>query len=287
MPINEKRLNLSLMLLLGSLLLSTQSFAGGASTTVFRFQQTMADKGLPQAQYKLGMMYETGSAVEQNMLQAKFWYGRAAFQNYKPARHRLTYLDIKQNGFTPQHEQWVRDLKQDAAHGNGEAMLLLGQMYEDGIALQRDLDKSITVLRKASAANVPGSEAELLRVENQLLAEQRAEQQRKQALAEQQQAKAERQKQIEQQRRAEQLKQQKLQEQRLRREQQERERQRQLIAERERQQRLQAIRAEQERQRRIASQKALEAALREPMLVTETDTSDVCSGSNRFSATCR
>lgn len=281
MPRNDKRLITCIVLILGITLLPATVFAGSASTSVFRFQQKMADKGIPQAQYKLGMMYETGVAVERNLIKAKLWYGRAAYQNYKPAQHRLTYLDVKQNGFTPAHEQWVRDLKQDASFGNGEALMLLGQMYADGIGLQTNLDKSLELLRKAVGANVPGSETELARVDTMYAVQQ------KQRLAEQQAVQL-KQQQLDEQKRAQQAEQQRWQEQRQRRlEQERRQREQQLIAERRHQQQLAIRQAELEKQKKLASQRALEAALREPMLVTETDTSDICSGHNRFSATCR
>lgn len=276
LKINDKRLaGLALVVCLA--LISSHSFAAGATASVFRFQQKMADKGMPQAQYKLAMMYETGAGVEKNLIQAKLWYGRAAYQDYKPAQHRLTYLDIRQKGFKDQHQAWLQDLKKDAANGDGEAALLLGQMYADGIGLSRNLKKSIGLLRKAYAGNVPGSETELLRVESIHVAEQA----RKQEMQRQKAADREH---------AEQLRKQRLQEQRQKRLEQERDaRERQLIAERQRQQRLLRIRQQQleERKKQAAYQRALQAAMDTTVLISESDSSNICSGRNRFSATCR
>jgi TPR repeat protein len=275
LSINDKKL-VAITLLMCLTFMSSSSFASGAAASVFRFQQTMADRGLPQAQYKLAMMYESGIGVEKSLIHAKIWYGRAALQDFKPARHRLTYLDMKQHGVQSQHADWVADLKRDAMFGDGEALFLLGQMYADGVGIGQNLRKSLELLRKASAGNVAGSESELLRVETIYLAQkEQAEQQRRQQAAERKQVEQEQQRQqIEQQR------QRRLEQQRMARE-------KQLIAQRQHQLEL-ARKRQAEAQRALAEQQARQAAV-EAMLITETQTgaSTICSGNNRFSATCR
>lgn len=274
---NDKRL-ITVALLMYLTLMSSVSFASGTAASVFRFQQTMADKGLPQAQYKLAMMYESGIGVEKSLIHAKVWYGRAALQDFKPARHRLTYLDIKQHGVQPHHADWVDDLKRDAMFGEGEALFLLGQMYADGVGIEQNLQKSLALLRKASAGNVAGSESELLRVETIYLAQkEQAEQQRQQQAAEQKQVEQEQQRQR-----------QEMEQQRQRRQEQQRiAREKQLIAERQHQLEM-ARKRQAQAQKERADQQARRAAV-EAMLITETQTgaSNICSGRNRFSATCR
>jgi len=269
--INDKRLA-TIILLVCLTLSSSASFAAGADASVFRFQKTMADKGLPQAQYKLAMMYESGIGVEQNLIHARLWYVRAALQNFKPARHRLTYLDIKQNGFVgPQHAEWIKQLKREAVFGEGESLFLLGQMYAEGTGVQQNLEKSLELLKKAAASNIAGADAERLRVESMYLAQK--EQQKKlrmQKAAEQQQA-------IQQQQQIEKQRQQRLEQQRLVREQQ-------LIAARKHQ--LELARQRQA-DRNLAEQQARIAARQASLMITETTASNICSGRNRFSATCR
>ncbi|MBI4968584.1 MAG: sel1 repeat family protein [Rhodospirillales bacterium] len=51
-----------------------------------------ATKGSAQAMYRLGELCEQGIGVEQNLLDAKRWYGRAAERGHKPARERLKAL---------------------------------------------------------------------------------------------------------------------------------------------------------------------------------------------------
>ena len=57
----------------------------------------MAKRGNAESQFKLGLMYETGSGTDKSLVLATSWYKKAAQQDYKPASNRLTYLNIKKN----------------------------------------------------------------------------------------------------------------------------------------------------------------------------------------------
>ena len=171
--INDKR-HLMLCLVLSFAHLPLLYASEDTSTSIIKFQQTMAAKGHPSAQYKLAMIYETGDGVTQsgvtqadvtqNIAAARIWYSRAANQAYKPAAHRLKYLDMLQNQ-TDADQSWLAQLQRDADAGDGEVMLLLGQMVANGSGLPADLKRATYYLRKARSLNVPGSEAELARVD--------------------------------------------------------------------------------------------------------------------------
>jgi len=138
------------------------------SIAVFRFQKQMAKRGNAESQFKLGLMYETGSGVKKSLVLATSWYKKAARQNYKPALNRLTYLEIKKSGFNNNHREWLMELKADARYQEGEALFLLGQMYSEGTGVNKSLTNALELLRKAAGGNIPGSEAEIIRVENEL-----------------------------------------------------------------------------------------------------------------------
>lgn len=170
MPVKNDKKSLLYLLLIIALSLShiNIAYAYDTVTSVFIFQKKMAEKGNVESQYKLAMMYEVGSGVEKNLQAARIWYGRASYQNYKPAFNRLTYLDIKQNGFKDHHKPWLNELRREAELNDGESLLLLGQMYSEGIGVQKSLTRSISLLKQASAGNVSGAESEILRVEKEL-----------------------------------------------------------------------------------------------------------------------
>jgi len=143
-------------MIITSILITSRAEVYDPSSSVFRFQQQMAKRGNAESQFKLGLMYETGSGIEPSQIQAISWYIKAAEQNYKPAR------------FNSNHKEWLQQLKSDARFNEGEALFLLGQMYSEGTGVNKSLTLALSHLRKAKGGNIPGSEAEIARVEQEL-----------------------------------------------------------------------------------------------------------------------
>ena len=169
----NKKLNQWIIFILIALLSSPSNLYADSeqpdpSASVFRFQKQMAKRGNAESQFKLGLMYETGSGVKQSSVLATSWYKKAAEQKHQPSANRLTYLEVKKSGFKEKHAPWLKQLKTDARFHEGEALFLLGQMYSEGTAVEKNLPLSLKLLRKASAANIPGADTEMLKVEDKL-----------------------------------------------------------------------------------------------------------------------
>jgi len=165
---NIKSLLVSITLLFVFINANTRAETYDSSGSVFLFQKQMAKRGNAESQFKLGLMYETGSGVAQSPVLATSWYKKAQRQNYKPASNRLTYLEIKKSGFNDDHKTWLNNLKNDARFNEGEALFLLGQMYSEGTGVNKSLTRSLKLLRKAAGGNIPGADAEIARVEDEL-----------------------------------------------------------------------------------------------------------------------
>lgn len=151
--------------------LSANSLA--AADSVFRFQSKMAQRGHVASQYALAYMYESGQGTEKDLALATDWYNQAAQQGFVPAKDRLVYIDILNNGFQQQQQQqWLLKLKQTADDYNhkhqGESAFLLGQLYAAGLAVNKSLTMALKYLHLAEAANVIGSDSEIRRVEAEL-----------------------------------------------------------------------------------------------------------------------
>lgn len=84
-------------------------------SSVFEYQQKMAGYGNPEAQVKLGEMYEEGHGTEQDFDQARQWYQKAANQGYEPARKKLSKLEArrKQNAETQRHAEQERIAREE------------------------------------------------------------------------------------------------------------------------------------------------------------------------------
>jgi len=119
---------------------------------IFVMQKKLALKGSVLAQYKLGTLYEFGISVEPNTDEAIIWYKKASEKGNKAASNRLIYLDIKQNGYTQTTQsEWLKKIIDEARIGNVHSLIILGQLYHQGIAVNKDLEKAHFMLQKASS----------------------------------------------------------------------------------------------------------------------------------------
>jgi len=167
-----------LLLITASLFFPANALAqelGNQSSSVFRFQQTLAKNGSPQAQYKLAMMYETGIGVDEDIEQARHWYTRASDAGNKAAADRITFLTVKQQGYQKdKHAGWFEGIQQAARENRTEAMIILGQMYRNGIVVKKDLDKSLELLSKVNSSGEANVEREMLAVRSEIAARKQA-----------------------------------------------------------------------------------------------------------------
>ncbi len=155
--------NKSILIFLSLVLyLPGPAMAYNYSADVFKFQQKLAVIGDASAQYKLGIMYETGQGTDVDLNEALKWYEKSAAQDHKAALRRISYIHILSDGYKPAlHEEWLKTLKKDAGNQDGEAMLLLGTMYKDGIAVKKNLQTAEKFFKQALIKNIPGAEDQL------------------------------------------------------------------------------------------------------------------------------
>ncbi len=140
---------------------SNLAMAYNFSSNVLKFQKKLAARGDPLAQYKIGIMYETGFGIKKDLNQALQWYAQSSAQNNEAATRRIVYVDILQHGYQQrQHKQWFNKLKQDAGLKDGEALLLLGTIYKNGTVDGVNLKKAHKVLKQAVIKDVVGAEDE-------------------------------------------------------------------------------------------------------------------------------
>ena len=163
-------------------LLMPLSLSADISSGVFRFQVKLAEQGNPEAQYKVGEMYETGKGVQKNVATALTWFEKAAAQDHEKAGYKLLYLDIKTNGLNNNSKTQLGILRQESASGNPDAQYYLGKMYATGVGVPKSLNNALTWLNKATFNGVSEAEHEAITVEEQL-ARNREKTAKKRALA--------------------------------------------------------------------------------------------------------
>lgn len=64
-------------------------FLGASGRKTLRWYKVKAERGLPEAQYKLGKIYEIGLEIKKDLLQAAHWFGLAAEQGHVEAQYYL------------------------------------------------------------------------------------------------------------------------------------------------------------------------------------------------------
>lgn len=163
--------------------------ANNYDSGVFEFQQKLAKGGNPQAQYQLATMYESGRGVAKDVNKAREWYKKSAAGNYAAAKHRLTFLEVKTGGFKNSHKPWVNQLAGDAKKGNGEAMYILGEMYEKGIGVKQDYKRAQKYYKSSASKGSVDAENRLYDIE-QKVAQQNQQRQQKDKAQKEKAAKA-------------------------------------------------------------------------------------------------
>lgn len=166
---------------LGFSLISTAQ-ATKIDERIFTFQHKVAKNGNVKAAYKVAFMYEMGRGVEKDLNKAKQWYKKAVTSNFTAAKHRLTYLEIKQIGFQAKHRTWLKDAIKDADAGDDNVMFMLANMYEDGTGVKNDPELARRYYQHATAKGNADAEARLFRLEQNMI-RIRAEKQKESALA--------------------------------------------------------------------------------------------------------
>ncbi len=148
------------------LTISSPLMAYNFSSNVVKFQTKLANKGNAVAQYQLGTMYETGAGVKKDLDEALRWYIKSAHKNIN-AKRRIVYIEIIKYGFQQKkHGKWIKNLKIEANKYNGEASFLLGILYNKGLGVKSNLEKSTYFLKLAARNNISGADNELAKIES-------------------------------------------------------------------------------------------------------------------------
>ncbi len=162
LPDGSSAIKVGLGLLLFMFVLVTLSVA--QANGLFDFQMKLAKKGNPEAQFKVGEMYETGFGVKKDMAEAKNWIDKAAAQGHETANFKLLYWDLEKNGLTRDNKARVEELKAKAKAGNPQAQYYVGKMNAYGVGMKKNPEKGLEWLNKAALVGVIAAESEMVTV---------------------------------------------------------------------------------------------------------------------------
>lgn len=129
------RINLVLGLLLVT---SSQSLAQELKLDYTKTLRA-AVAGEPAAQHNLGVMYENGDTVQQDLVQAVYWYKKAAEQGNANAQTNLGSAFDYGKGVAEDDVSAVSWYRKAAEQGNPKAQFNLARMYALGEGVPRNL----------------------------------------------------------------------------------------------------------------------------------------------------
>ena len=110
----------------------------GDYKTAYRLIKPLADKGLPEAQFNLGLMYDNGHGVPQDYGEAMKWYWKAAHQGVAPAQHNLGVMYDNGQGVLQDYVEAARWYRRAAEQGVATAQANLADMYAFGRGVPQD-----------------------------------------------------------------------------------------------------------------------------------------------------
>ena len=103
-----------------------------AALNVFR---PLAEKGVVQAQFTMGLMYTYGEGVSINYIEAAKWYRKAANKGFVKAEYVMGIIHEKGYGVSRNPSKAVTWYRKAANKGYGKAQIMMGVMYARGIGV--------------------------------------------------------------------------------------------------------------------------------------------------------
>ena len=84
------------------------AYQTGDFATALKEWQPLAEQGIAEAQYNLGVMYESGNGVVQDYAEAVKWYRLAAEQGYAVAQYNLGLMYDNGDGVVQDYAEAVK-----------------------------------------------------------------------------------------------------------------------------------------------------------------------------------
>jgi TPR repeat protein len=111
----------------------------------------LAERGDPEAQYRIGRMYEFGNGYPQDKAQGIAWIRKAAAQGHADAEQELGVVYATGDGVKRDDVQAVAWFRKAAEHGDATGQYNLGLLYAKGQGVAKDYTQAVDWWRKSAA----------------------------------------------------------------------------------------------------------------------------------------
>jgi uncharacterized protein len=130
---------------------AAEAIQKGDFQTALSEVRPLASQGDPNAQFLLGMLYDSGQGVPQDHAAAAAWYRKAAEQDHVLAQVYLGVLLCMGQGVKRDYGKAARCFRKPAESGNDVAQFYLGALYAEGNGVEKSGSEAIHWLTKSAA----------------------------------------------------------------------------------------------------------------------------------------
>jgi TPR repeat protein len=109
-----------------------------------------ASQGNVESAYELGLAYEKGRGVSQNLKKAEQWYRKAAEKGHVEAQNNLGGLYQDGIGVGQNYRESLQWYRLAAEQGHPAAIRNLGYLYDHGLGVAEDKPRAVTLYRQAA-----------------------------------------------------------------------------------------------------------------------------------------
>jgi TPR repeat protein len=124
----------------------------------FYYIRFRAEKGDAAAEYRLGLIYETGEHGIQSAYEAHKWLLRAAFHGVASAQAKVSEYCRDGRGVTQNNEEAFKWCRKAAEQGHAASQRRLAEMYREGIGVERNPKEAKKWEDKVSTQKLPFAE---------------------------------------------------------------------------------------------------------------------------------
>lgn len=121
----------------------------------FHYIRSKAEKGDPNYEYQMGLIYERGEHGLRSDYEAHKWFLRAAFQGMAVAQAKVCEFTREGRGIPRNDEEAFKWCRKAAEQGDAVSQARLAEMYRDGIGVERNPKEAKKWEDKAASRKTP------------------------------------------------------------------------------------------------------------------------------------
>ncbi len=118
-------------------------------TRAVQLLSPLAEKGVPEAQHRMAVMYQNGLGIHRNETAAALWMKLSADQDYELAWHGMGFMYMEGEGVDKDPDEAVKWFTKGIDAGLIGSMTTLAMMYKEGNGVEKNPEEAERLLKLA------------------------------------------------------------------------------------------------------------------------------------------